>query len=313
MAHRSFETGIVIVLGLTYSTRGDGLMRKNLLYISLFALLLLSACSGDTKTKQPASHASGSETEDVENESESMEIDDGEVVDVEEEMEQEEPMDIVEEPLYALNPKTYSIEPIKDADPQIVLLTIDDAPDKRALDMAKTLKELNVPAIFFVNGHFITTDEKKETLKEIHDMGFMIGNHTKTHANLKSLTEEEQQDEILSVNEIVEEVTGEKPKFFRAPFGSNTDYSRNLAEQEGMLLMNWSYGYDFVKEYMTKESITDIMINTELLRNGSNLLMHDREWTADALEDIVNGLRGKGYEFVDPKLIKILEDGEAAE
>ena len=288
-------------------------MRKNLLYISLFALLLLSACSEEAEIKQPASNAVGSETDDLENAADFEETDDGEEEVVKEDMEEEQSANVVENPLYVLNPKTYSIEPINDADPKVVLLTIDDAPDKRALDMAKTLKEMNVPAIFFVNGHFITTDEKKEIVKEIHEMGFMIGNHTKTHANLKSLTEEEQQEEIISVNDIVEEVTGEKPKFFRAPFGSNTDYSRNLAEQEGMLLMNWSYGYDFVKDYMTKESITDIMINTELLRNGSNLLMHDREWTADALGDIVNGLRGKGYEFVDPKLIKISEDGEVTE
>ena len=42
------------------------------------------------------------------------------------------------------------------------MLTIDDAPDKRALDMAKTLKDLDAPAIFFVNGHFIDTDEERE-------------------------------------------------------------------------------------------------------------------------------------------------------
>jgi len=47
------------------------------------------------------------------------------------------------------------------------------------------------------------------------------------------------------------------------------------------------------------------MINTELLRGGANLLMHDREHTAAALHDIVIGLREQGYEMVDPKLIKI--------
>lgn len=286
-------------------------MKRKSLYILLFTSLLLAACNDKTETEQQMDTVDGSQIGDVDAELEPEKNVDGEV-DVEEDTE-ELSEEISAEPLYEMNPKTYSIEPIGDANPNVVLLTIDDAPDKRALDMAKTLKEMNVPAIFFVNGHFINTDEKKEILKEIHDMGFVIGNHTKTHANLKSLSEEEQKEEILSVNEIVEEVTGERPRFFRAPFGSNTDYSRALAQQESMLLMNWSYGYDFVKEYMTKEAITDIMINTELLRNGSNLLMHDREWTADALEDIVNGLRDKGYEFVDPKLIKTIENGDVTE
>ena len=104
-------------------------------------------------------------------------------------------------PLYELNPKTYSIQPIGEANPKVVLLTIDDAPDKRALDMAKTLKGLDAQAIFFVNGHFIATDEKKAILKEIYDMGFMIGNHTKTHPNLKTISEEEQREEIIAVND----------------------------------------------------------------------------------------------------------------
>jgi peptidoglycan/xylan/chitin deacetylase (PgdA/CDA1 family) len=54
---------------------------------------------------------------------------------------------------------------------------------------------------------------------------------------------------------------------------------------------------------MDADGLADIMVNTELLRDGANLLMHDREWTADALEKIVLGLRQKGYEFVDPSTI----------
>ena len=102
--------------------------------------------------------------------------------------------------------------------------------------MAKTLKGLDAQAIFFVNGHFINTDEKKAILKEIYDMGFMIGNHTKTHPNLRTLSDEEQREEINAVNDIVEEVTGERPVFFRAPFGVNTDFSKALAIEEGMLI-----------------------------------------------------------------------------
>ena len=177
----------------------------------------------------------------------------------------------VEEPLYELN-ASWAFQPIGEANPKAVLLTIDDAPDKRALDMAKTLKELDAPAIFFVNGHFIDSDEKKAILKEIHELGFAIGNHTKTHANLKQSTEEQQKEEILFVSDTVEEVIGERPKFFRAPFGVNTDFSKALVQDEGMLLMNWSYGYDWEKQYMDAAALADIMVNTELLRNGANLL-----------------------------------------
>ncbi len=199
----------------------------------------------------------------------------------------------------------WSIVPIDDqTNEKVALITIDDAPDKYALEMAHTLKRLHVNAIFFVNGHLLETPEKKDMLKQIYDMGFIIGNHTYSHAYLPDLSEEKQKEEIVRVNDMVEKVIGERPKFFRAPNGANTDYTRQVAKDEDMTLMNWSYGYDWHKEYMSKEALTNIMLNTNLLGSGANLLMHDREWTAAALEDIVNGLRDKGYELVNPKLIQ---------
>lgn len=216
----------------------------------------------------------------------------------------EEEAEAPAEPKYRVHPTLWKLEPIADAPAEAVLITIDDAPDDHSVEMATTLKELNVPAIFFVNGHFLDTDEEKANLKKIHEMGFAIGNHTDTHTNLKTIGEEQQKEEILILSQKVEEILGEKPKFFRAPNGSNTDFSEALVKQEGMLLMNWSYGYDWEKQYMDAAALTDIMVNTEFLSNGSNLLMHDREWTAAALPGIIKGLTAKGYSFVDPDEIE---------
>jgi len=206
----------------------------------------------------------------------------------------------------------FSIQNINNPEEKIVLLTIDDAPDKNALAMAKLLKGLNVKAIFFVNGHFIDTPDEGEVLKQIHQMGFPIGNHTYNHNSLKDLTEEQQKVEIVSLNDRIEELIGERPHFFRAPFGMNTEYSKKLAAEEKMLLMNWTYGYDWEKAYQSKEALADIMVNTPLLRNGANLLMHDREWTSAALGDIVKGLQNKGYKIVDPYLIETPANKETA-
>lgn len=211
------------------------------------------------------------------------------------------------EPLYRVNPANSSVEPIAGANPQAVLITIDDAPDKQGVAMAETLKELDVPAIFFVNGHFLDTDEEKENLKKIHDMGFAVGNHTYSHANLKSVSEEQQREEIISLSDLVEEIIGERPEFFRAPHGVNTDFSRAVVEEQGMVLMNWTFGYDWEQQYMDAAALADIMVNTEFMRDGANLLMHDRAWTAEALPAIVQGLEDKGYEFIDPATIEGVE------
>lgn len=268
----------------------------------MILVLLLSACSGATSEEPEAEAVEAAEEEKkVKKEEEQKEkVDEKES---EEELEQEEEVIVEKEPQYELT-DNWTFQPIADANPQVALLTIDDAPDKHAVEMAKTLKEKNASAIFFVNGHFIDTPEEQARLKEISDLGFPIGNHTASHPNLTQISEDEQREEIINLNDQIEEITGERPIFFRAPFGANTDFSKQLAEEEGMLVMNWTYGYDWEKEYQDADALAEIMVETPLLNNGANLLMHDREWTNAALGQIVDGLREKGYELLDPALIQ---------
>ncbi len=207
---------------------------------------------------------------------------------------------------YQVNQTNWKIEPIDKSDGKVALLTIDDAPDRYSLAMAKKLKEMDASAIFFVNGQFLESDEQKKVLKQIYDMGFEIGNHTYSHASLPDLDENKQKEEIIKVNDIVEEITGERPRFFRAPFGQNTDFSKQIAKQEKMQLMNWTMGYDWEKQYQNKDALVKIMLTSKELYPGANLLMHDREWTKDALPGIVEGLREKGYRVINPREIKSL-------
>ncbi|WP_226665931.1 polysaccharide deacetylase family protein [Metabacillus litoralis] len=285
-------------------------MKKTLFLMigqSVILLFFLASCSTmDSETSDVKETSDVSEITEKENKSDEKLVEDS----TEDGEEQVEEITIEEEseeiPLYTLNNTNWTVEPIdKEAEGKLVLLTIDDAPDKFSLEMAKTLKDNKVKAIFFVNGHFIQSEEKKKLLKEIYDLGFPIGNHTMSHSNLKNLSEKDQYKEIIELNHQIEAITGEKPKFFRAPFGSNTDYSKKLVAEQGMLLMNWSYGYDWEEDYMNKDALADIMVNTPLLTNGSNLLMHDREWTNKALPKIIEGLKSKGYTIIDPTKIKI--------
>jgi len=286
-------------------------LKRILVLFGMILMISLAACSGSEETlkKNNKTNASSHQTEHQEKKvspSKNKENDDQNKQDNDEEMDEEKQK--FAEKKYKVDTNSWSIVPLEDQiEEKVALLTIDDAPDNHAVEMAKTLKELDVNAIFFVNGHFLETDEDKGKLKEIYDMGFLIGNHTYSHAFLPDLSEQEQKEEIVKVSDMVEEITGERPKFFRAPNGANTDYSKQVADKEGMILMNWTYGFDWEPEYQTKEAITDIMVNTEYLNDGANLLMHDRKWTAAGLHDIVRGLEEKGYEIVDPNSIQTKE------
>lgn len=201
----------------------------------------------------------------------------------------------------------YYVKPIDDADPKVVLLTIDDAPEDHAVEMAKKLKKMDAKAIFYINKIYVDKGNGKEKLKKLHKMGFPLGNHTATHPNLSDLSKKEQRKELIPVYDQIEKITGEPVKFFRAPHGVNTDVSNKLAKQRDVLAMNWSYGYDFMADYEDADKLKKIMLKPDppgLLHNGAILLMHDRDWTNEALEDIVKGLRDKGYKILDPALLK---------
>lgn len=202
-----------------------------------------------------------------------------------------------------------SIEP---NEKPLVLLTFDDSvqpePDSYTLSIAKTLKEKGVSAIFFFNGMHLESDFGKEVLKQVYDMGFTIGNHTYSHPYLNELNYEDTKSEIVKTNELIESVTGEKPKIFRPSFGIMGDSTQQVLDEEGMIWMNWTYGYDWEEEYMNADSLANIMVNTEFLSDGANLLMHDRQWTSAAIGKIVDGLVAKGYEIVNPNEIQTQGD-----
>ncbi|MFD2043961.1 polysaccharide deacetylase family protein [Ornithinibacillus salinisoli] len=292
-------------------------MKKTVFYIGVILLIMLSACTNgdESDSDEHVGEETKEQQEEVEIEEESDRAEkEEELEEIEDEDQREE--DLVVKAKYKIS-ENWSVEPIVEGtNENVVLLTIDDAPDKYALEMAQTLKQLDAGAIFFVNGHFLDTPEEKEILKQIHDMGFVIGNHTYSHAFLPDLTNEEQQKELVQLNDELEEIIGERPSFFRAPNGANTDFSMQAAEDEEMVVMNWTYGYDYFTPYMEADKLTTAMVTGEgpevdvpysLLKPGANLLMHDREWTNEALEDIVIGLREQGYEILDPHLIQTVK------
>ncbi|MCC5895869.1 MAG: polysaccharide deacetylase family protein [Alkalibacterium sp.] len=285
-------------------------MKRTLATLFLASTLVLTACETSGADNEDDNEITETENEDVQAspDEDFSETPDGEDAESQEDEEPEDEIDEEEQAfLYEINERdiaTVQVIEGEEANAQVALLTYDDAPDKYAVDIAEVLLEHDAHAIFFVNGMYIENEEGQDMLRDIHEMGFAIGNHTHTHPSLPSLTEEQQTEEIMKTSDLIEEIIGERPRFFRAPFGQNTDHVRELVKEDGMVLMNWTYGYDWESGYMEAGPLADIMVNSELLRPGANLLMHDRSWTLEATPAIIEGLREKEYEIVDPDLIR---------
>jgi len=280
---------------------------KNKIYSSLLlSAFLLAGCNSEAPAPEESDPEQNNEetTEQVTDEhADDTEADEETIENEDEENETEE---LTYQ--YQINPNTFSVEPIddenSDEDEKLVLLTFDDAPYGHTLEIAEALEEKGVKALFFINGMYMEDEEGFETIQKVHDMGFEIGNHTHTHAKLDDYSETDQLDEIVKTNDIIEEAIGERPRFFRAPHGVMTDYAKQVMEDEDMTWMNWSFGYDWESEYQDSAALVDITLNTEFLGDGANILMHDREWTAEAVTEIVDGLIDQGFTIVDPKLIQ---------
>lgn len=207
---------------------------------------------------------------------------------------------------YKMNPKTYDIVPI---DPtahskQVVLLTFDDGPKdmETNLSLLNTLDKHKAKAIFFLNGYRI--QQKPDIVKLLDERGQTIGNHSWDHIDLKKESKEKVDQQIGDVQQAVKAITGKAPAFFRPPFGSGSDEVRAKAKAEGLLYMTWSNGSKDWEMTVKKHSSEQVVVNVlEQLRPGSNILMHELPWTAEALDTLLTRLEERGYGFVDPQSI----------
>jgi peptidoglycan/xylan/chitin deacetylase (PgdA/CDA1 family) len=212
------------------------------------------------------------------------------------------PQDI--EKIYHMN-GIYDIVPNDpETDNKVVLLTFDDGPKESEMvtHILEVLDRHQAKAIFFVNGYRVKSNP--ELLTQIHESGQVIGNHSWDHINLKKETNEKIDQQIEDVQNYIEELTGERPQFFRAPYGAANDYVKEKAKKEGMLYMTWSAAAEeWVAKYQNADAIVEHVM--EQLRPGSNILLHELSWTVEALDTLLTRIEAEGYSFVDPNAIEL--------
>ncbi|MCR4645672.1 MAG: polysaccharide deacetylase family protein [Oscillospiraceae bacterium] len=178
---------------------------------------------------------------------------------------------------------------------KLIALTFDDGPNTTTTnDILDLLEEYNAKASFFLIGTNIN-ENSAATVKRAYDMGMEIDNHSKTHSNMSKMSAAEMQAEIAFVDEKVEEIIGEKTKFFRPPF---IDVS---AEMYNAIDLPFICGIDCqdYKAEVTAQERADYILNGAT--DGVIVLLHDaagNQQTVEALEIAMPLLIEQGYEFV---------------
>lgn len=195
--------------------------------------------------------------------------------------------------------------PLASEDPRaeglrVAMLTFDDGPDEHhTAEVLDVLKEKQVRAIFFVTGYGV---KHKHLLYRIHAEGHILAVHGMTHANLSRLPVDKIREEMAPLVTMITEVTGEAPKYFRPPFGAYNADVRAVAEELGLLLVNWTNGsLDWVGVDANGYKDPNVVVNDVMgqLHRGAVILMHDtKRHTVEALPIIIDKIRAEQYEFV---------------
>lgn len=164
---------------------------------------------------------------------------------------------------------------------------------KRIMDI---LANYNVKVTFFMTGGWVS--KYPDDVKYIAGQGHDLGNHSENHKNMSQLSDKEIRRELQTVNERVKDLTGIEMTLFRPPYGDYDNKVISVADSMGFYPIQWDVDSLDWKDYGTK-SIIDTVVNNTHLGRGSIILMHNgAKYTPEALEAVITGLQGKGYEIV---------------
>jgi peptidoglycan/xylan/chitin deacetylase (PgdA/CDA1 family) len=120
-----------------------------------------------------------------------------------------------------------------------MVLTFDDGPDPRYTPhILDALAEYDVRAMFFVCGEMAA--HHQDLLARMADEGHVVGNHTWSHPLLTRLSRARIRAEMERTSEVIEEAYGERPAWFRAPYGAWNRAAFQLGAELGMEPLGWT-------------------------------------------------------------------------
>ncbi|MGG3454143.1 polysaccharide deacetylase family protein [Paenibacillus rhizolycopersici] len=194
-----------------------------------------------------------------------------------------------------------------------VAFTFDDGPNPiYTPQVLEIFQEVQGKATFFMIGTQI--EKSLETAKAVHEQGHEIGNHTYSHPHLPELSSEEVRREMQLTEELIQQVTGAKPKVYRPPY---IDTSEEVAA-----ITAGEFGYPAIGAVngaatdWEMPGVAHIVEKTrEQIRPGSILLFHDgfddRSQTVEAVRILAAELTAAGYRLVTVSELLALNEADS--
>ncbi|KIP20944.1 MULTISPECIES: polysaccharide deacetylase family protein [Anoxybacillus] len=186
-------------------------------------------------------------------------------------------------------------------DEKMVAITFDDGPDiLYTPDILTILKQYDAKATFFVVG--FRAEKYPDIIKRQMNEGHEIANHTYKHLDFRGKSKQTIEEEIKKSEDVLYDITGERPTLFRPPLGYYNKQIIDIAKQRGYTVVMWSKHQD-TYDWQNPGTRRIVRRVIEHIQPGQIILFHDhgsgsRKQTVQALKEILPILKEKGYTFV---------------
>jgi peptidoglycan/xylan/chitin deacetylase (PgdA/CDA1 family)/uncharacterized caspase-like protein len=207
--------------------------------------------------------------------------------------------------------------------PKVVALTFDDGPHPiYTNEITAILKQYGAPGTFFEVGNNLGKvdadgtahlGKNAEISRNLLAEGYIVGNHSMTHAQLSKKTGDALKTEILDNDKLLKAIDPDRPPLFRFPYGARNAEGKALLAQAHLQSVLWNVdSMDWADPI--PNSIADRVMR-EIDSNGRGIvLFHDiHERTVKALPLVMSRLVAEGYQFAgwDGKAFTVQKPGES--
>ncbi|MBS4096185.1 MAG: polysaccharide deacetylase family protein [Sulfuricella sp.] len=188
-----------------------------------------------------------------------------------------------------------------------LVLTFDDGPHATYTnEIAAILKQYGVPAVFFQVGSNLGAlggdgkpklGPRAEISRKLLAGGYVLANHSLTHAQLSKRSGDALKSEILDTDQLLKAVDQRRSPLFRFPYGARNGEGLAVLESAHLRSVMWNIdSLDWADP--VPASIAERVLRTVDKEGRGIVLFHDiHERTVKALPAILDRLVAEGYQF----------------
>ena len=179
-----------------------------------------------------------------------------------------------------------------------IALTFDDGPGGDTNQCRHILDQTHVKGTFFMVGTQI--ERHYDSAKGVARAGHSIQNHSWSHADLTR-----QKDPIIDIrrcNKLIRQVSGEKPTYFRPPYGATNKKIQNACKTLGLKHVLWNISSTYVMS--TRDPVRELVRQANTYRAKGRtaiVLFHDvsnDRALLNYLPKFIAALKTEHYQFV---------------